>query len=196
MSHLGLYLIGFGLLSSLGLASAALLAVGDGLAKTAMFFGVGILQQRRSSVSELRLRGKGAGLPVAGAIVALGALVAADLPPFAAASGKGHPRRRREPTGPGVDRSRGSALRHRVQRGRPVSIRADLARLGSPRTTRRPQPDPALPAGGSFAPAPGRRALRSASHDAARNTGMLSPSSSAQPLTALSTSRLPARATP
>jgi multicomponent Na+:H+ antiporter subunit D len=88
MSHLGLYLIGFGLLSSLGLAGAALLAVGDGLAKTAMFFGVGILQQRRSSVSELRLRGKGAGLPDAGAIVALGALVAADLPLFAAASGK------------------------------------------------------------------------------------------------------------
>jgi multicomponent Na+:H+ antiporter subunit D len=88
MSHLGLYLIGFGLLSSLGLAGAALLAVGDGLAKAAMFFGVGILQQRRSSVSELRLRGKGASLPVAGAIVALGALVAADLPPSAAASGK------------------------------------------------------------------------------------------------------------
>lgn len=88
MSHLGLYLIGFGLLSALGLAGAALLAVGDGLAKAAMFFGVGILQQRRSSVSELRLRGKGAGLPVAGVIVALGALMAADLPPSAAASGK------------------------------------------------------------------------------------------------------------
>ncbi len=88
MSHLGLYLIGFGLLSPLGLAGAALLAVGDGLAKAAMFFGVGVLQQQRSSVSEPKLRGKGAGLPVAGVVVALGALVAADLPPFVAANGK------------------------------------------------------------------------------------------------------------
>lgn len=88
MSHLGLYLIGFGLLSPLGVAGAGLLVVGDGMAKATMFFGVGILQQRRSGVSELKLRGKGTGLPAAGAVVALGALVAADLPPFVSSTGK------------------------------------------------------------------------------------------------------------
>lgn len=88
MSHVGLYLIGFGLLSPLGLAGASLLAVGDGLAKAAMFFGVGILQQRRSSISELKLRGKGPPLWAAGVVVAVGALVAADLPPFVSATGK------------------------------------------------------------------------------------------------------------
>jgi multicomponent Na+:H+ antiporter subunit D len=88
MSHLGLYLIGSGLLTPLGLAGAALLVVGDGMAKAAMFFGVGALQHRRSSVDELKLKGRGAGLPVAGVVVVLGALVAADLPPFVASTGK------------------------------------------------------------------------------------------------------------
>lgn len=88
MSHLGLYLIGFGLLTPLGVAGAGLLAVGDGLAKAAMFFGVGIIQRRAASVHELKLKGMGAGLPVAGVVVALGALAAADLPPFVSGAGK------------------------------------------------------------------------------------------------------------
>ncbi|MHB1536696.1 MAG: complex I subunit 5 family protein, partial [Acidimicrobiales bacterium] len=88
MSHLGLYLIGFGLLSPLGLAGAALLAVGDGLAKAAMFFGVGALQQRLSSVDELKLRAKGVAVPVAGVVIAIAAVVAADLPPFVSSAGK------------------------------------------------------------------------------------------------------------
>lgn len=81
MSHLGLYLIGFGLLSPLGLAGASLLAVGVGLAKAAMFFGVGALQKQRGSVNETKLRGLGASLPVLGVVVALGALVAPTCPP-------------------------------------------------------------------------------------------------------------------
>lgn len=88
MSHLGLYLIGFGLLSPLGLAGASLLAVGDGLAKAAMFFGVGALQKQRGSVNETKLRGLGASLPVLGVVVALGALVAPTCPPFVSATGK------------------------------------------------------------------------------------------------------------
>lgn len=88
MSHVGLYLIGFGLLSRLGLAGAALLVVGDGLAKGALFLGIGVLQQQRSSIDELKLQGKGSGLWVTGGTIAIGALVLSDLPPFVSSTGK------------------------------------------------------------------------------------------------------------
>lgn len=87
MSHVGIYLTGVGLLTPLGLTAAALLVVGDGLAKSALFLGVGVVQHERASVSETRLRGRGRGLAVTGATIALGALVLADLPPFVSASG-------------------------------------------------------------------------------------------------------------
>jgi multicomponent Na+:H+ antiporter subunit D len=87
MSHLGIYLIGVGLLTPLGLAGASLLVIGDGLAKSALFLGVGVLQHERASVSETKLRGRGRGLAVTGVTLALGALVLADLPPFVSASG-------------------------------------------------------------------------------------------------------------
>jgi len=87
MSHLGIYLIGAGLLTPLGLAGASLLVIGDGLAKSALFLGVGVLQHQRASVSELKLRGRGRGLAVTGVTIALGALVLADLPPFVSSDG-------------------------------------------------------------------------------------------------------------
>jgi multicomponent Na+:H+ antiporter subunit D len=87
MSHLGIYLIGVGLLTSLGLAGAALLVIGDALAKSALFLGVGVVQHQRASVSEPKLRGRGRGLAVTGVTIALGALVLADLPPFVSSDG-------------------------------------------------------------------------------------------------------------
>jgi multicomponent Na+:H+ antiporter subunit D len=87
MSHLGIYLIGAGLLSSLGLAGASLLVIGDALAKAALFLGVGVVQHQRASVSEFKLRGRGRGLAVTGVTVVLGALVLADLPPFVSSDG-------------------------------------------------------------------------------------------------------------
>jgi multicomponent Na+:H+ antiporter subunit D len=87
MSHLGIYLIGVGLLSPLGLAGASLLVIGDALAKSALFLGVGVVQRRRATVDELKLRGRGRGLAVAGVTIALGALVLADLPPFVSSDG-------------------------------------------------------------------------------------------------------------
>jgi multicomponent Na+:H+ antiporter subunit D len=87
MSHLGIYLIGVGLLTQLGLAGAALLVIGDALAKSALFLGVGVVQHRRSTVSEIKLRGRGRGLAVTGVTVVLGALVLADLPPFVSSDG-------------------------------------------------------------------------------------------------------------
>ena len=89
MSHLGIYLIGAGLLTPLGLAGAALLVIGDGLAKSALFLGVGVLQHQRASVSEAKLRGAGRGLAVTGVTIVLGALFLADLPPYVSAAGHG-----------------------------------------------------------------------------------------------------------
>jgi multicomponent Na+:H+ antiporter subunit D len=89
MSHLGIYLIGAGLLTPLGLAGASLLVIGDGLAKSALFLGVGVVQHQRASVSETKLRGAGRGLAVTGVTIALGALVLADLPPFVSSAGHG-----------------------------------------------------------------------------------------------------------
>ena len=87
MSHLGIYLIGIGLLTPLGLTGASLLVIGDGLAKSALFLGVGVLQHQRASVSETKLRGRGRGLAVTGVTLVLGALVLADLPPFVSSAG-------------------------------------------------------------------------------------------------------------
>jgi multicomponent Na+:H+ antiporter subunit D len=87
MSHLGIYLIGVGLLTPLGLAGASLLVIGDGLAKSALFLGVGVLQHERASVSEAKLRGRGRGLAVTGVTIAAGALILADLPPFVSSAG-------------------------------------------------------------------------------------------------------------
>jgi multicomponent Na+:H+ antiporter subunit D len=87
MSHLGIYLIGVGLLTPLGLTGASLLVIGDGLAKSALFLGVGVVQHQRGSVSETKLRGRGRGLAVTGITIALGALVLADLPPFVSSTG-------------------------------------------------------------------------------------------------------------
>jgi multicomponent Na+:H+ antiporter subunit D len=89
MSHLGIYLIGIGLLTPLGLTGASLLVIGDGLAKSALFLGVGVLQHRRASVNEAKLRGRGrgSGLAVTGVTIAAGALVLAGLPPFVSSAG-------------------------------------------------------------------------------------------------------------
>ena len=87
MSHLGIYLIGVGLLTPLGLAGASLLVIGDGLAKSALFLGVGVVQHQRASVSEIKLRGRGRGLAVTGVTIMLGALVLADLPPYVSSAG-------------------------------------------------------------------------------------------------------------
>ena len=87
MSHLGIYLIGVGLLTPLGLAGASLLVIGDGLAKSALFLGVGVVQHQRGSVSEIKLRGGGRGLAVTGVTIMLGALVLADLPPYVSSAG-------------------------------------------------------------------------------------------------------------
>jgi multicomponent Na+:H+ antiporter subunit D len=88
IAYVGVFLIGLGLLSSDGVAGAAVYIVADGLGKAALFAAAGIVQHRRRHVSVRRLRRFGRGLPLTGAVWVLGALSFAALPPFGTFFGK------------------------------------------------------------------------------------------------------------
>jgi multicomponent Na+:H+ antiporter subunit D len=88
VAHMGLYLLGFSLLQPRALGGMALLAVGDGLTKAAMFLALGVLGRHRRATGGRPMRGEGPGLAVAAGIVVVGALALADLPPFASSVGK------------------------------------------------------------------------------------------------------------
>ncbi len=88
ISHLGLMLVGIGLLTVNGLSGTAVYLVVDGLVKASLFICVGIVQYRRAEVHELRLRGLGRGLPLTGVLFALGGVALAALPPFRTFLGK------------------------------------------------------------------------------------------------------------
>jgi multicomponent Na+:H+ antiporter subunit D len=88
VGHSGLLLIGVGLLTPLGLAGAAVYVVGHGLTKAALFVAVGVLLHRRGTVDEDDLRRRGRGLPVVGAVFAVGGLALAGVFPFSTAIGK------------------------------------------------------------------------------------------------------------
>jgi multicomponent Na+:H+ antiporter subunit D len=82
VSHVGLFLIGLGLLDPAGLAGTMLYVVADGCVKATLFISLGVLQHLRQSVDELGLRGRGRGLVVTGPLVALCGLALASLPPL------------------------------------------------------------------------------------------------------------------
>jgi multicomponent Na+:H+ antiporter subunit D len=86
VSHMGLMLIGFGLLEKAALGGTAAYIVGHGFVKGALFLGCGILLHRFRTIDELDLRGRGrAGSPalaVTGLLFALSALGLTGLPPF------------------------------------------------------------------------------------------------------------------
>ena len=89
ISHAGMFLAGFALLTPLGLAGAAVYVAGHGLLKAALFMCVGIVLHRLGSVNESWLHGRGRRLPATGVVFTLAALGLADLPPFATFLGKG-----------------------------------------------------------------------------------------------------------
>ena len=89
ISHAGMFLAGFALLTPLGLAGAAVYVAGHGLLKAALFICVGIVLHRLGSVNESWLHGRGRRLRVTGVVFTLAALGLADLPPFATFLGKG-----------------------------------------------------------------------------------------------------------
>ncbi len=88
VAYLGMFLTGVGLLTSEGLAGAALFAVGDGFVKAAAFVAIGIVQHRLGHVDERDLHGRGRDLPLAGAALVVAALAIASLPPFGSFLGK------------------------------------------------------------------------------------------------------------
>jgi multicomponent Na+:H+ antiporter subunit D len=88
ISHVGLFLIGIALLEPEGLAGTAIYVMADGAIKASLFVGVGVIQHRYASVDELALRGRGRDLPLTAALMALGGLALASLPPFGPFLGK------------------------------------------------------------------------------------------------------------
>jgi multicomponent Na+:H+ antiporter subunit D len=89
ISHAGMFLAGFALLTPLGLAGTALYVAGHAFVKGALFLCVGIVLHRLHSVNETWLHGRGRRLPVTGVIFTAAALGLADLPPFGTFPGKG-----------------------------------------------------------------------------------------------------------
>jgi multicomponent Na+:H+ antiporter subunit D len=90
VSHSGLFLIGIALATHLGLAGTAAYVLAHGLAKGALFMGVGVLLHRFVSVDEFELHGQGriaSLMPVAFVFVA-GALVLSAAPMFGSFFGK------------------------------------------------------------------------------------------------------------
>src|SRR4051794_40699588 len=88
ISHVGLFLVGVGLLDADGVAGAAVWVVGDGLVKAALFAAVGLLNDRFATVEEAALHGRGRELRPAGVLFGAGALAVATLPPFGPFLGK------------------------------------------------------------------------------------------------------------
>jgi multicomponent Na+:H+ antiporter subunit D len=88
VAHVGLLLIGVGLLSADALAGAAVWIGADGLVRGALFMCAGILVQRLGAVDDVELRGLGRRLPFTGVLFFLGALALATLPPFGTFLGK------------------------------------------------------------------------------------------------------------
>jgi multicomponent Na+:H+ antiporter subunit D len=88
ISHVGLFLVGVGLLTADGLAGAAVWIVGDGLVKAALFASVGLLNDRFGTVEEADLHRRGRDLGRVGWLFAAAALAVASLPPFGPFLGK------------------------------------------------------------------------------------------------------------
>jgi multicomponent Na+:H+ antiporter subunit D len=89
ISNAGLLLIGYGLLTPLGLAGAAVYVIGYAVLIAALFLLVGIVLHRLGSVNETALHGQGRRLRVTGILFTLASLGLAGMPPFATFLGKG-----------------------------------------------------------------------------------------------------------
>ncbi len=80
VSHMGVLLVGVGLLSAEGLAGGMLYLLGHGLVKGALFMVGGILLAACAGIDEVELRGSGKEFPITGLCYALGGLLLAGLP--------------------------------------------------------------------------------------------------------------------
>jgi multicomponent Na+:H+ antiporter subunit D len=89
ISHAGLLLAGFALLTPLGLTGAAVYVIGHALVKGALFLCAGIILHRLRSVNEPHLHGRGRSLRITGLVFTLAGLGLSGLPPFATYLGTG-----------------------------------------------------------------------------------------------------------
>jgi multicomponent Na+:H+ antiporter subunit D len=80
ISHVGMFICGFGLLSAKGLAAVAVYVIGHGLNKAALFMLTGVLLHRFGTVDEFDLHGKGRGTPITGVMFAVGGLLLSAIP--------------------------------------------------------------------------------------------------------------------
>ena len=82
ISHVGLLIIAFALLTPDGLAGAALYTLGHGMVKAALFIVAGILLHRFGSVDEYQLHGRGRDCRWTAIIFFIAGLGLAAMPPF------------------------------------------------------------------------------------------------------------------
>lgn len=80
ISHMGVILLGVGLLDGDGLAGAAVYVVGDGMAKAGLFVAVGALHERFGLIDDVALFGRARGMRWGAAVFVLGGLELAGLP--------------------------------------------------------------------------------------------------------------------
>jgi multicomponent Na+:H+ antiporter subunit D len=90
VSHMGIFLIGLGLLSDKGLAGVAVYVVAHGLAKASLFMCAGVLLHRFARIEEHALRGLGRrrDLALVGATMAAGGIVLGAAPMLGTFFGK------------------------------------------------------------------------------------------------------------
>jgi len=88
VSHVGLFLVGLGVLDHVSLGGAAVYVLSHGAVKASLFMCAGILLHRLGSIDEEQLRGQGRRVPAAGALFVMGGLALAEVPPFGTALGK------------------------------------------------------------------------------------------------------------
>ncbi len=89
IAHVGLFLVGLSLLNEDGATGVAAYVAGHAGVKGALFLLAGFPLNRYGSVDERRLLGRGRGDWVIAALLVLGSLGLAGLPPFATGLGKG-----------------------------------------------------------------------------------------------------------
>ncbi|HLI58818.1 MAG TPA: proton-conducting transporter membrane subunit [Solirubrobacteraceae bacterium] len=80
ISHVGMFVCGFGLLSAKGVAAVAVYVIGHGFTKAGLFMLTGVLLHRFHSVDEFDLHGRGRATPFTGVLFAVGGLLLSAMP--------------------------------------------------------------------------------------------------------------------
>ena len=80
VSHVGLFIMGFALLSGPALAGLAVYVAAHGLTKAALFMGAGVLLNRYATIDEHELQGRGREVWPIGVVFAVGGLMLAAMP--------------------------------------------------------------------------------------------------------------------